>query len=103
MSRRAFDTELTLDLAVNAIPLAIVLFFTAAFALFNPWGFEPLESGIQFAILLSVAVTLAAVTFLAARVIESDPRTHHDTVSSIHVQGGTEPTDDDGTEGPDSE
>jgi len=46
---------------------------------FNPWGFDPLQSTIQFAVLLSTMGTLAFVTYLAARVIETDDRTRYDT------------------------
>lgn len=79
MSRRAFDAEITLDLAVNAIPFLIMGFFVAVFAIFNPWGFDPLQSTIQFAILLVTMGTLGVVTWVAARVIETDDRTRHDT------------------------
>ena len=36
MSRRGFDAEVAPDLAVNLIPLAIMLFFVVVFAVFNP-------------------------------------------------------------------
>ncbi|WP_226041276.1 DUF6684 family protein [Natrinema sp. DC36] len=79
MSRPAFDAEVALDLAVNTIPFLIMAFFVAVFAVFNPWGFDPLQSTIQFAVLLSTMGTLAFVTYLAARVIETDDRTRYDT------------------------
>ncbi|WP_339104365.1 DUF6684 family protein [Haloterrigena salinisoli] len=82
MSRPAFDAEVTLDLAVNLIPLAIMVFFVALFAIFNPWGIEPLQSTIQFAILLSMIATLGFVTYYAARVIEGDDRTRHESTTS---------------------
>ncbi|QCS43208.1 DUF6684 family protein [Natrinema versiforme] len=79
MSRRAFDAEIGLDLTVNLIPFAIMAFFVAVFAVFNPWGFDPLQSTIQFAILIVTMGTLAVATYVAARVIETDDRTRHDT------------------------
>lgn len=78
MSRRAFDAEIALDLAVNLIPLAIIVFFVALFAVFNPWGFALLQSTVQFAVLLSMVAMLGLVTYLSARVIEGDDRTRHD-------------------------
>ncbi|WP_265111135.1 DUF6684 family protein [Halosolutus halophilus] len=93
MSRRAFDAEIALDLVVNAIPLAIILFFVATFAVFNPWGIDPLQSGLQFAILLSIATALAVATYLAARVIETDPRTRHESPEMIDGGDASEPTD----------
>lgn len=82
MSRRAFDAEIALDLAVNAIPFLIMAFFVAVFAVFNPWGFDPLQSSIQFAVLVATMGALATVTLLAARVIETDDRTRHETGES---------------------
>lgn len=79
MSRRAFDAEIALDLAVNLIPFLIIGFFVAVFAVFNPWGFDPLQSTIQFAVLLLTMGSLAIVTYFAARAIETDERTRHDT------------------------
>lgn len=93
MSRRAFDAEIALDLTVNLIPLAIILFFVATFAVFNPWGVDPLQSGLQFAILLSFATVLAVVTYLAARVIETDPRTRHASSEAIDGGESTDPSD----------
>lgn len=82
MSRRAFEAEVALDLAVNLIPFMIILFFVALFAVFNPWGFEPVQSTIQFAVLLLTALTLGLVTYFSARVIESDEHTRHDATES---------------------
>lgn len=79
MSRRAFDAEIALDLAVNVIPFLIMGFFVAVFAVFNPWGFDPLQSTIQFFILIHTMLSLGVVTYVAARVIETDDRTRHDT------------------------
>lgn len=78
MSRRAFDAEVALDLAVNLIPFAIILFFVVLFAVFNPWGFSLLQSTLQFAILLVTAGLLALVTLIAARAIEGDEHTRHE-------------------------
>ncbi|WP_408959001.1 DUF6684 family protein [Natrinema sp. 74] len=75
MSRRAFDTEIALDLAVNLIPFLIIGFFVAVFALFNPWGFDLLQSTVQFTILVTTMILLATVTYVAARLIETDDRT----------------------------
>lgn len=82
MSRRAFDAEVALDLAVNTIPFLIMGFFVAVFAVFNPWGVDPLQSTIQFGILVHTMLSLALVTYIAARIIESDDRTRHDTAET---------------------
>ena len=78
MSRRAFDAEVALDLAVNLIPFAIILFFVVLFAVFNPWGFSLLQSTVQFAILLVTAGLLALATLIAARAIEGDEHTRRE-------------------------
>ncbi|WP_254528985.1 DUF6684 family protein [Natrinema gelatinilyticum] len=75
MSRPAFDAEVALDLAVNLIPFAIIAFFVVVFAVFNPWGFNPLQSTVQFTILLTTMLLLAVVTLIAARAIETDEHT----------------------------
>ncbi|MFC4246635.1 DUF6684 family protein [Natribaculum luteum] len=64
------DTETALDVAVNLFPLSIILFFVAVFAVFNPWGIDPLQSLLQFAILGSMVVALAITTYYVARAIE---------------------------------
>ncbi|SEV98626.1 DUF6684 family protein [Natrinema salifodinae] len=79
MSRRAFDAEIALDLTVNLIPFLIIGFFVVVFAVFNPWGFDPLQSTVQFAVLIVTMGTLAFVTYYAARAIETDDHTRHDT------------------------
>ena len=84
MSRRAFDAEIALDLAVNLIPVVIIAFFVVLFAVFNPWGIAPLQSSIQFAILLSMIAGVGIATYYAARVIETDERTHHDSTMLDH-------------------
>ncbi|WP_254522880.1 DUF6684 family protein [Natrinema caseinilyticum] len=78
MSRPAFDAEVALDLAVNLIPFAIIAFFVLVFAVFNPWGFDPLQSTVQFTILLATMLLLAVVTLIAARAIETDDRTQQE-------------------------
>ncbi|ELY75378.1 MULTISPECIES: DUF6684 family protein [Natrinema] len=82
MSRRSFDAEIALDLAVNVIPFLIIGFFVAVFAVFNPWGVDPLQSTLQFAVLLVTMGALAVVTYVAARAIETDDRTRRDTAEN---------------------
>lgn len=72
MPRDVFDAETALDVAVNLIPLAIICFFVVLFAAVNPWGFDPLQTSIQFSILLGMIVALAVVTYYAATFIERE-------------------------------
>jgi hypothetical protein len=71
MATETFDRETLLDLVVNVIPLFIILFFTVAFVLFNPFGFEPLASGIQFGLLVAPFVLLAILTYISGKAISS--------------------------------
>lgn len=69
MTEKVFDRETLLDLTVNVIPLGILLFFVAAFALVNPWGIDSVVSGLQFAIVGSTAVLLTVLTYYAGKAI----------------------------------
>lgn len=70
-----FDRETLLDLVVNGVPLFIMLFFIVAFAVINPFGFDPLASGIQFALIVVPFVALAVLTYFSARAIAGDEAT----------------------------
>jgi hypothetical protein len=72
MATRIFDRETLLDLTVNIVPLAIMAFFVVVFLVVNPWGVDPLASGIQFALLLAPFVLLAILTYLSGKAIAGD-------------------------------
>ncbi len=65
-----FEKETLLDLTVNAIPLGILLFFIAAFAVVSPFGLDPVFSGLQFSLMLSMFLLLAVLTYYAGRAVE---------------------------------
>ena len=65
-----FEKDTLLDLTVNVIPLGIILFFIAAFALVNPFGLDPVFSGMQFALMFSMFLLLAVLTYYAGKAIE---------------------------------
>jgi hypothetical protein len=71
MSEKVFDRETLLDLTVNFIPLGILIFFIGAFALFAPWGVDPLVTGLQFAIVGVTAILLVILTYYAGKAISS--------------------------------
>jgi membrane protein implicated in regulation of membrane protease activity len=66
-----FEKETLLDLTVNVIPLGIILFFIGAFALVNPFGLDPVFSGMQFALMGSMFVLLAVLTYYAGKAVEN--------------------------------
>lgn len=75
MATRIFDRETLLDLTVNFIPLGIMAFFIVAFAVFNPFGFDPLASGLQFALIVAPLVLLAVLTYISGHAIAGAEKT----------------------------
>lgn len=71
MTEKVFDRETLLDLTVNFIPLGILLFFIAAFAVVAPWGVDPLVSSLQFTIVGGTAVLLIVLTYYAGKAIST--------------------------------
>lgn len=72
MTSNIFDKDTLLDLTVNIVPLAILAFFFAVFVLVNPWGSGfTLERVLQFAIVGTMFVGLAHLTYEAAKRIET--------------------------------
>jgi hypothetical protein len=86
MATRIFDRETLLDLVVNGVPLFILLFFAVGFAVVNPFGFNPLASGLQLALVVVPFVLLALLTYFSARAIAGDERTQ-----AVYLPGQTTP------------
>ncbi|QSG02140.1 DUF6684 family protein [Natranaeroarchaeum sulfidigenes] len=74
MSREIFDRDTLLDLTVNFIPLGILALFIALYVVFNPWGWDPLFSTLQFGLITITFVLLAVLTYLSGKAIEGDER-----------------------------
>ncbi|WP_276281361.1 DUF6684 family protein [Halorussus caseinilyticus] len=70
MATPIFERETWLDISVNIIPLFIIGFFVALFAVASPWAIEGLTSILGFALLVVPFVLLAYLTYIAARLIE---------------------------------
>ncbi|MFB6160151.1 MAG: DUF6684 family protein [Haloferacaceae archaeon] len=86
MATRIFDRETLLDLVVNGVPLFTLLFFTVGFLVANPFGFDPLASGLQFALVVVPFVLLAVLTYFSARAIAGDERS-----DPVYLPGQTTP------------
>lgn len=71
MSSRTFDRETLLDLVVNAIPLAMIAFFVALFAAFNPFGTNLANQAIQFSIVIITFGALFILTYYSGRAISN--------------------------------
>jgi hypothetical protein len=76
MTDEIFDRETMLDLVVNFIPLFIILFFTLAFLFFNPFGFDSLNSGIQFGLLIAPFILLAILTYISGKAIAGTEKSY---------------------------
>ena len=70
----SFDRETLLDLVVNAIPLAIILFFVVGFAVVRPFGGDRLGGILMYVLLLAPFVALAVLTYISGKVILADER-----------------------------
>ncbi|MBO4248175.1 hypothetical protein IL252_10150 [Halomicrobium sp. IBSBa] len=70
MSLLGFEKETLLDLTVNAIPLGILLFFIAAFAVVPAFGVDPVFSTMQFALIGSMFAGLAILSYYTGKAIE---------------------------------
>lgn len=65
-----FDEETLLDLIVNAVPLAIILFFVVVFAVLNPFGADPVTTVLQFSIMIVTFVALLVLTYYSGKAIQ---------------------------------
>jgi len=98
MALFGFEKETLLDLTVNVIPLGIILFFIGAFALFNPFGLDPVFSGLQFSLMVSMFLLLAVLTYYAGRAIEgAEEEADHAAIEdgdATTLEAGTESSDE---------
>ena len=63
MSKRVFDRETMLDLSVNFIPLAMLLFFVLLFAVVTPFPTDSVVIAIQMSIVIITGIALAILTY----------------------------------------
>jgi len=71
MAGKVFDRETLLDLTVNVIPLVILAFFALAYLVVSPYGFDPVLTGIQMAIIGAMFVALGALTYYSGKAIST--------------------------------
>lgn len=91
MATKIFDRDTLLDLTVNMVPLFIILFFVVGFALFNPFGFDPLATGIQYGLLVFPFVALAILTYLSGKAIAGDEKRAEVFAQGQAIVTGAEP------------
>ena len=71
MALFGFEKDTLLDLTVNIIPLGILFFFIVAFAVFPAFGTDPVFSGLQFALIISMFLLLTVLTYYAGKAVEN--------------------------------
>ncbi|RRJ32840.1 DUF6684 family protein [Halocatena pleomorpha] len=74
MASSVFDREALLDLTVNIIPLGILLFFIAVFAILPGFGYDPFVTTIQMSLLVIPFIGLAALTYVSGKAITQAER-----------------------------
>jgi hypothetical protein len=80
MASSVFDRDTMLDLLVNVIPLAILVFFIGLFVVANPFGGNPVYTYLQFAIVGLTFVLLLILTYFSARAVATDERRIEGTI-----------------------
>ena len=69
MSERTFDRETLLELSVNVIPLGILVFFVAVYAVVGSFPDDPVVLVIQMSIILLTAGGLTVLTYYSGKAI----------------------------------
>lgn len=67
-----FERETLLDLTVNLVPLAVMLFFVVLFVVINPWGVRSFTFLLSLFLLAIPIVLLTLLTYVSGRVIQRD-------------------------------
>ncbi|WP_336136801.1 DUF6684 family protein [Natronomonas amylolytica] len=71
MSERTFDRDTLLDLSVNVIPLAILLFFVVLYAVVAPFPQNSVVLAVQVSIISITGLALALLTYYSGKAIST--------------------------------
>lgn len=71
MSERTFDRDTLLDLSVNVIPIAILLFFVVLYAAIAPFPANPVVLAVQVSVITITGIALALLTYYSGKAISS--------------------------------
>lgn len=91
MSSSTFDRETLLDLVVNAIPLGIILFFIVVFVVLNPFGSAPVQTALQFTIMIAMFVGLGLLTYISGRAISNAEKELEEHRAELATADAAEP------------
>ena len=67
-----FERETLLDITVNLVPLAVMLFFVTLFIVLNPWGIRSFTFLLSLFLLAVPIALLTLLTYVSGRVIQRD-------------------------------
>jgi hypothetical protein len=84
MADRVFNRDTVLNVAVNVIPLGIILFFGLLFLASDVFGGDAVAVSLTQLLLVVPFVVLAVVTYVSGRIIsETEQNGHSDTAAAI--------------------
>jgi len=83
MATKVFDRDTLLDLTVNFIPLFILLFFSTAYFLYNPFQIGSVGRILQYVLLAAPFVLLSLLTYLSGKAIATAEKT-----DPVYLPGG---------------
>lgn len=72
MSESTLDRETMLDLLVNIVPLAIIVFFAILFLVVEPWGTDLFIQAISLGLLVVPFLVLALVSYVSGSAVARD-------------------------------
>lgn len=82
MAERTFDRETLLDLAVNVIPMGIILFFAILILVFDPFGSDVVAVVMTQILHIVPFIILVLVTYVSGRIISEAEHTGHSTTAA---------------------
>lgn len=72
MSKYPLEWQTFLDISVNIVPLIMLVFFFALFAVYDPYRGNPFMFAMSLFLILVPFVFLALLTYVAGRTIEAE-------------------------------
>ncbi|MFT4884193.1 MAG: hypothetical protein ACI8U4_001706 [Natronomonas sp.] len=90
MSERTFDRDTLLDLFVNGIPLAILLFFVVLYVAVAPFPENSVVLVVQLSIITLTGVALALLTYFSGKAISTAEKEMEDPIPAGYSEADAE-------------
>jgi hypothetical protein len=90
MSERTFDRDTLLDLSVNVIPLAILLFFVVLYAAIAPYPANSVVLAVQMSIIVLTGVALTLLTYYSGKAISTAENETDDPIPAGYSEADAE-------------